>query len=92
MGIQFNFMALFLQTNFQTILATDERITFVIFLYDEDILDIAERFDFTAGFDAGDDIRELSFPLGLQERVYRIDGLLLLAQDTIKPLISTTPK
>ena len=71
------FMVLFPQTNFQAILATDERITFVIFLYDEDdILDmiLQSGIIFIAGFDAGDGRRGLSLPLDLQEGVYRIDG------------------
>ena len=74
-----SYVVIFLQTNFQAILATDERITFAIFLYGEDIdifLFQTEPDQFTAGFDAGDGRRGLTVPLGLQEAIYRIDGLL----------------
>lgn len=61
-----------MQTNFQALLITDERISFVIFLYDEDTLSFTGSHE--AGFDAGDRMRHLSIKLDVQERVFRIDG------------------
>ena len=59
-------------------LATDERITFSIFLYDEDVRTRLRNEKMLTGFDAGDGRRGLGLTfLHMQEEVYRIDGSLL---------------
>ena len=67
----------FLQTNFQAIVTTDERISFAIYLYDEqDLGDLIGVPPVFRGFSAADTIRSFGIGSRAQEQIFRIDGIL----------------
>ncbi len=68
----------FPQTNFQLILVTDERISFAIYLYDENDLGSITGVPSMLGFSAADGRRFHRIESGSQERVFRIDGTIML--------------
>ncbi len=65
---------LFSQTNFQLVLVTDERISFAIYLYDENDLGSITGRSSMLGFSAGDTRRSHRIENGTRERYFRIDG------------------